>query len=137
MWDYLAYNNSGVETETWTPLPHPPDRPRLPVMRRSDLGGEGIATEPSRLCKGCRTFSVIPARPLGRMRISLDELRFASRFSGRLFDPIHGTGVGHSPGHDLPLLRVVGDKCDALLSRLVRTVHARMFSLTSCGASWR
>jgi len=79
-----------------------------------------------RRCKDCgKVLSIVPARPLGRMRISLDDatlvlslltegssIRSAERVSG-----IHRDTI-------CKLLRVAGEKCEALLSRLVKQVPA-------------
>jgi IS1 family transposase/transposase-like protein len=89
--------------------------------------GKDREGNPRRFCKGCRkSFGIIPARPLGSMRISLDDatlvlslltegssIRSAERVSG-----IHRDTI-------CKLLRVAGAKCDALLSRLVRNVEAK------------
>jgi IS1 family transposase/transposase-like protein len=105
--------------------------PTAPVCRT--CGGPVISWgqdrqgNPRKFCKGCRkSFGIIPARPLGRMRISLDDatlvlslltegssIRSAERVSG-----IHRDTI-------CKLLRVVGEKCEALLSRLVRNVEAK------------
>ena len=80
-----------------------------------------------RKCKSCgQTFGLIPARPLGRMRISLEQasvclsllvegnsIRSTERVSGVHRDTI------------MRLLRLAGDKCDALLNRLVRRVEVK------------
>jgi transposase-like protein/IS1 family transposase len=79
---------------------------------------------PRRKCKACRsTFGIIPARPLGAMRIDLDRavlclsmltegssIRSTERITGTHRDTI------------CRLLRVAGAKCEALLDRLVRRV---------------
>jgi transposase-like protein/IS1 family transposase len=105
--------------------------PTAPVCRT--CGGPVISWgkdrhgNPRKFCKGCRkSFGVIPARPLGRMRISLNDatlvlslltegssIRSAERVSG-----IHRDTI-------CKLLRVAGEKCEALLSRLVRNVEAK------------
>jgi IS1 family transposase/transposase-like protein len=80
-----------------------------------------------RRCKDCgKVVSIVPARPLGRMRISLDDatlalsllsegssIRSAERVTGLHRDTI------------CKLLRVAGAKCEALLSKLVRNVEAK------------
>src|SRR5215204_738018 len=80
-----------------------------------------------RKCKSCgKVLSIVPPRPLGRMRISLDDatlvlslltegssIRSAERVSGMHRDTI------------CKLLRVAGEKCEALLGRLVRNVEAK------------
>jgi IS1 family transposase/transposase-like protein len=80
-----------------------------------------------RKCKSCgKVVSIVPARPLGRMRISLENatlvlslltegssIRSAERVSG-----IHRDTI-------CKLLRVAGEKCEALLSRLVRNVEVK------------
>jgi transposase-like protein/IS1 family transposase len=80
-----------------------------------------------RRCKNCgKVLSLVAPRPLGRMRISLDDatlvlslltegssIRSAERVSG-----IHRDTIGK-------LLRLAGEKCEALLSRLVRNVEAK------------
>jgi IS1 family transposase len=76
------------------------------------------------VCKA--TYGLIPERPLGRMRISLEtatlcvsllaegsSIRSAERVTGVHRDTI------------CRLLRVVGGKCDALLNRLVRNVEVK------------
>jgi transposase-like protein len=79
---------------------------------------------PRRKCKACKaTFGIIPARPLGSMRLDLDKatlclslltegssIRSTERISG-----VHRDTV-------MRLLRVAGEKCEALLNRLVRGV---------------
>jgi transposase-like protein len=80
---------------------------------------------PRRKCKTCKaTFGIIPARPLGSMRLDLDKatlclslltegnsVRSTERVSGVHRDTI------------CRLLRVAGEKCEALLNRLVRGVE--------------
>lgn len=80
-----------------------------------------------RRCKTCgKVLSIVPARPLGRMRITLEQatlilslltegssIRSAERITGTHRDTI------------CKLLRVAGEKCEALLSRLVRNVEAK------------
>jgi transposase-like protein/IS1 family transposase len=82
---------------------------------------------PRRKCKACRsTFGLIPARPLGAMRIDMDRavlvlslltegssIRSAERVTGTHRDTI------------CRLLRVAGAKCEALMNRLVRGVEAK------------
>lgn len=77
-----------------------------------------------RRCKTCgKVLSIVPPRPLGRMRISLEDatlvlslltegssIRSAERVSG-----IHRDTI-------CKLLRLAGEKCEALLSRLVKQV---------------
>jgi IS1 family transposase/transposase-like protein len=77
-----------------------------------------------RKCKACgATFGIIPARPLGTMRISMEKatlcvhlltegssIRSTERITGTHRDTI------------CRLLRVVGGKCEELLGRLVRGV---------------
>ena len=79
---------------------------------------------PRRKCKACRsTFGIIPARPLGAMRLGMDKavlclslltegssIRSTERISGTHRDTI------------CSLLRVAGAKCEALMNRLVRNV---------------
>jgi transposase-like protein/IS1 family transposase len=79
---------------------------------------------PRRRCKACgRTAILAPARPLGRMRISIEDatlclslltegssIRSTERVSG-----IHRDTI-------MRLLRVAGAKCETLLSKLVRNV---------------
>jgi IS1 family transposase/transposase-like protein len=79
---------------------------------------------PRRKCKACRsTFGIIPARPLGAMRLDLDRavlclslltegssIRSTERVTGTHRDTI------------CRLLSVAGAKCEALLERLVRKV---------------
>jgi transposase-like protein len=78
-----------------------------------------------RKCVACKaTYGIIPARPLGTMRIDLDRavlvlslltegtsIRSAERISGTHRDTI------------MRLLRLAGQKCEALLNRLVRGVE--------------
>ncbi len=89
--------------------------------------GKDREGNPRRFCKACRkSFGIIPARPLGSMRISLDNatlvlslltegssIRSAERVTGMHRDTI------------CRLLRVAGSKCEALLSRLVRNVPVK------------
>ena len=86
--------------------------------------GKDRQGNPRRYCKACKaSFGIIPPRPLGRMRISLEQatavvsllvegtsIRSAERITGRHRDTI------------CRLLRVVGGKCEDLLGRLVRAV---------------
>ena len=79
---------------------------------------------PRRKCKACgATFGIIPERPLGAMRISLEKatlvlalltegssIRSAERISGTHRDTI------------CRLLRLVGGKCESLLNRVVARV---------------
>ncbi|HXU30731.1 MAG TPA: hypothetical protein VN851_09160 [Thermoanaerobaculia bacterium] len=88
-----------------------------------------------RKCKSCsQVLGIIPARPLGRMRLSLDKatlcvslltegssIRSAERISGVHRDTI------------CRLLRVVGGKCADLLGRLV---HAVPVSDVQCDEIW-
>jgi transposase-like protein len=88
-----------------------------------------------RFCKACKkSFGIIPARPLGRMRISLEQatavvsllvegssIRSAERITGRHRDTI------------CRLLRVVGGKCEDLLGRLV---HAVPVQNVQCDELW-
>lgn len=89
--------------------------------------GKDRAGNLRRRCKDCgKVLSIVPPRPLGRMRISLDDatlvlslltegssIRSAERVSG-----IHRDTIGK-------LLRLAGEKCEALLGRLVRNVEAK------------
>ena len=82
---------------------------------------------PRRKCKACRsTFGIIPARPLGAMRLDMDKavlclslltegssIRSTERITGTHRDTI------------CSLLRIAGAKCEALLNRLVRGVEAK------------
>lgn len=82
---------------------------------------------PRRKCKSCgKTFGIIPLRPLGAMRISLEDatlclqlltegnsIRSTERVSGVHRDTI------------MRLLRKAGEKCEALLNRLVRGVEVK------------
>lgn len=77
-----------------------------------------------RKCKSCKaTFGIIPPRPLGEMRLSMEKatlclsllvegssIRSTERVSGVHRDTI------------MSLLQVAGAKCEALLNRLVRNV---------------
>lgn len=90
---------------------------------------------PRRKCKGCgKTFGIIPARPLGTMRLSLEKatvvvsllaegssIRSAERVTGVHRDTI------------CRLLRVVGGKCEALLGRLV---HGVQVADVQCDELW-
>lgn len=94
-----------------------------PVIR----WGKDAHGNPRRFCKACkRSFGIIPARPLGSMRLDLDKaeacvkllaegssIRSAERFTGVHRDTI------------CRLLVKVGAKCDALLNRLVRNVEVK------------
>lgn len=89
--------------------------------------GKDRAGNVRRRCKDCgKVLSIVPPRPLGRMRISLENatlvlsmltegssIRSAERVSG-----IHRDTI-------CKLLRVAGEKCEALLSKLVRNVDAK------------
>ena len=89
--------------------------------------GKDRAGNARRRCKDCgKVLSIVPPRPLGRMRISLDDatlvlslltegssIRSAERVSG-----IHRDTI-------CKLLRVAGEKCQGLLSSLVRNVEAK------------
>jgi transposase-like protein/IS1 family transposase len=80
---------------------------------------------PRRKCKACRsTFGIIPARPLGAMRLDMDRavlclslltegssIRSTERITGTHRDTI------------CSLLRVAGAKCEAIMNRLVRGVQ--------------
>lgn len=103
--------------------------PVSPVCRT--CGGETIGWgkdrdgNARRKCKTCRaTFGIIPARPLGAMRISMEKatlclslltegnsIRSTERISGTHRDTV------------MSLLRLAGAKCEALLSRLVQGVQ--------------
>jgi transposase-like protein len=97
--------------------------------------GKDKEGNPRRFCKACKkSFGVIPARPLGRMRISLEQatavvsllvegssIRSAERITGRHRDTI------------CRLLRVVGGKCEDLLGRLV---HAVPVANVQCDELW-
>ena len=79
---------------------------------------------PRRHCKACKlTFGIIPERPLGSMRLDMDKaelclklltegssIRTTERISGVHRDTI------------CRLLRKAGEKCEALMNRLVRRV---------------
>jgi transposase-like protein/IS1 family transposase len=80
-----------------------------------------------RRCKSCgETFGLIPPRPLGRMRITMEQatvclsllvegnsIRSTERVAGVHRDTI------------MRLLRLAGDKCESLLNRLVRGVEVK------------
>lgn len=82
---------------------------------------------PRRKCKACRsTFGIIPERPLGAMRLDLDKatlclslltegssIRSTERITGVHRDTI------------CSLLVKVGEKCEALLNRLVRHIPVK------------
>jgi IS1 family transposase/transposase-like protein len=86
--------------------------------------GKDANGNPRRRCKACTaTYAIIPPRPLGRMRLDMDKavlclslltegssIRSTERVSGVHRDTI------------CRLLRVAGEKCDNLLSGLVRNV---------------
>ena len=86
--------------------------------------GKDREGNPRRKCKACRkTFGIIPPRPLGAMRIDLDRavlclslltegssIRSTERVTGTHRDTI------------MRLLRKAGEKCEALMDRLVRRV---------------
>ena len=87
--------------------------------------GKDRLGNPRRHCKACKvTFSIVPPRPLGSMRLPMDKavlvvslltegssIRSAERVSGVHRDTI------------CRLLRVVGGKCSDLLGRLVQGVQ--------------
>jgi IS1 family transposase/transposase-like protein len=97
--------------------------------------GKDRQGNPRRFCKACKkSFGILPARPLGRMRISLEQatavvsllvegssIRSAERLTGRHRDTI------------CRLLRVVGGKCEDLLGRLV---HAVPVQDVQCDELW-
>jgi transposase-like protein len=97
--------------------------------------GKDREGNPRRFCKACKkSFGIIPACPLGRMRISLEQatavvsllvegssIRSAERITGRHRDTI------------CRLLRVVGGKCEDLLGRLV---HAVPVADVQCDELW-
>ena len=82
---------------------------------------------PRRHCKACKkTFGIIPERPLGSMRLDLEKaelclklltegssIRTTERISGVHRDTI------------CRLLRKAGEKCEALMNRLVRRVPVK------------
>jgi len=82
---------------------------------------------PRRFCKACKkSFGIIPPRPLGKMRISMEQavlvisllsegssIRSAERVTG-----VHRDTIGS-------LLLAVGDKCGALLGRMVHGVAVK------------
>ncbi|HVF60314.1 MAG TPA: IS1 family transposase [Thermoanaerobaculia bacterium] len=82
---------------------------------------------PRRKCKACgATRGIIPARPLGRMRLSLDKAtevlkQLTEGCSIRATERI--TGVHRDTV--CKVLRATGAKCEALLSRLVRDVEVK------------
>src|SRR5436305_5325448 len=92
-----------------------------PVIR----WGKDAHGNPRRFCKACRkSYSIVPPRPLGSMRIDLDKavlilslltegtsIRSAERISGTHRDTI------------MRLLRKAGEKCETLLNRLIRKVE--------------
>jgi IS1 family transposase/transposase-like protein len=89
--------------------------------------GKDKEGNPRRKCKACRsTFGIIPARPLGAMRLDLDKavlcvslltegssIRSTERITGVHRDTI------------CSLLVKVGEKCEALLNRLVRHIPVK------------
>ena len=89
--------------------------------------GRDVHGNARRRCKACgATFGIIPPRPLGSMRIDLDKavlclsmltevssIRSTERVSG-----IHRDTI-------MRLLRKAGEKCEALLNRLVRGVEVK------------
>ena len=90
---------------------------------------------PRRFCKACKvSFSIVPPRPLGAMRLSLEKavlcvsiltegssIRSTERISGVHRDTI------------CRLLRVVGGKCEDLLGRLV---HGVKVADVQCDELW-
>lgn len=108
-----------------------PQNPTAPACRscggRTIGWGKDAHGNSRRRCKVCKeTHGIIPARPLGSMRLDLDKavlclslltegssIRSTERVSGVHRDTIMG------------LLRVAGAKCEALLSRLVRNVPVK------------
>ncbi|HEY2292343.1 MAG TPA: IS1 family transposase [Thermoanaerobaculia bacterium] len=102
--------------------------PTIPVCRT--CGGPTIGWgrdkdgNPRRKCNACKlTFGIIPERPLGSMRLDMDKaelclklltegssIRSTERVSGVHRDTI------------MRLLRKAGEKCEALMNRLVRRV---------------
>jgi transposase-like protein/IS1 family transposase len=108
-----------------------PTTPTVPTCRT--CGGPTIGWgrdkdgNPRRKCKGCnKTYGLIPARPLGSMRLDLDKatlclsllvegssIRSTERIAGVHRDTI------------CRLLRKVGAKCEALLNRVVRGVPVK------------
>ncbi|MFL6196807.1 MAG: IS1 family transposase [Thermoanaerobaculia bacterium] len=109
------------------PAPHP----TVPACRTCGgptIGwGKDRGGNPRRHCKACKvTFGLIPARPLGSMRLDLDKatlclsllvegssIRSTERIAGVHRDTI------------CRLLRVAGAKCEALMNRLVRGVQVK------------
>lgn len=97
--------------------------------------GKDRAGNVRRRCKTCgKVLSIVPPRPLGRMRISLEDatlalslltegssIRSASRVTG-----LH-------PDTVCKLLRVAGEKCETLMSTLVRNVEAKY---VQCDELW-
>jgi transposase-like protein/IS1 family transposase len=89
--------------------------------------GKDAHGNPRRYCKACKvSFSIVPPRPLGTMRLDLDKaelcvkllaegssIRSTERVSGVHRDTI------------MRLLRLTGEKCDTLLSTLVRNVEVK------------
>jgi len=107
-----------------------PDIVTTPIACRSCGGptvgwGRDRYGNARRFCKACkRSFGIIPERPLGTMRISIEKatmcvalltegssIRSAERLTG-----IHRDTIGR-------LLRLVGIKCDRLMNTLVRGVE--------------
>jgi IS1 family transposase/transposase-like protein len=112
-----------MTTETTSPL-------TSPVACRFCGGptigwGKDREGNPRRFCKACRkSFGLIPERPLGRMRISLEKATLCATLltegsSIRSTERI--TGVHRDTV--CRLLRVVGEKCERLLSGLVRATE--------------
>jgi transposase-like protein/IS1 family transposase len=109
----------------------PAPTPAAPTCRtcggRTISWGKDREGNARRKCKACgKTYGIIPARPLGRMRISIEDaalclslltegssIRATERVSGVHRDTI------------MRLLRVAGEKCEALLNRLVRGVEVK------------
>lgn len=107
-----------------TPNPTPPPIACRTCGGRTIGWGKDREGNTRRKCKACgATFGIIPERPLGSMRISLEKatlcvhlltegssIRSTERITGTHRDTI------------CRLLRVVGGKCESLLNRLVAKV---------------
>ncbi|MBW8879484.1 MAG: IS1 family transposase, partial [Acidobacteria bacterium] len=115
-----------TETNNAAPQPSPAPVCRScygPVIR----WGKDAHGNPRRYCKACKvSFSIVPPKPLGTMRLDMEKavlcvsllaegssIRSTERVSGVHRDTI------------MRLLRLTGEKCDTLLSTLVRNVEVK------------
>jgi len=86
--------------------------------------GKDRLSNPRRHCKVCKlTFSIVPARPLGAMRLSMEKATLCVHLlteGSSIRSTERVTGVHRDT--ICRLLRVVGGKCADLLGRLVQAV---------------